>query len=95
MDSHSVIMKEASIAYPQGFPQMLAMSDTEFVEEMRLLAAAKLYEMGRLSAGKAAQLAGMSRLPFLARLATLGVAAINIQNNEIDEEIAAARELAA
>jgi predicted HTH domain antitoxin len=49
--------------------------------------------MGRLTAGKAAQLAGMSRLPFLARLATFGVAAINIQGEEIDEEIAAAREL--
>lgn len=93
MNTHSVLMKEASIAYPQGFPQMLEMSDTQFVQEIRLLAAAKLYEMGRLTAGKAAQLAGMSRLPFLARLVTFGVAAINIQDNEIDEEIVAAREL--
>ncbi|RLT35942.1 MAG: UPF0175 family protein, partial [Chloroflexi bacterium] len=59
------------------------------------LAAAKLYEMGRLSAGKAAQLAGMSRVPFLALLTTFGVSAINIQGKEIDEEIAAARELVA
>jgi len=94
MTTQTVVMKESPIFYPQGFPQMLKMSDPEFVVEMRLLAAAKLYEMGRLTAGKAAQLADIPRLDFLTRLADFGVAAINLQGEEIDAEIAAARELA-
>lgn len=90
----SVVRREAPITYPQGFPQMLKMSDREFVAEMRLLAAAKLYELGRLTAGKAAQLADMPRLEFLARLADFGVPAINLRAEQIDAEIAAALELA-
>ncbi len=36
-----------------------------FVREMRILAAVKLYELGRLSSGRAAELAGMARVEFL------------------------------
>jgi len=72
---------------------MLKMSDREFVVEMRFLAAAKLYELGRLTAGKAAQLADMPRLEFLARLAGFGVPAINLRDEQIEVEIAAALEL--
>lgn len=92
--STSAVRSEAPITYPRGFPQMLKMSDREFVAEMRFLAAAKLYELGRLTAGKAAQLADMPRLEFLARLAGFGVPAINLRDEQIEVEIAAALELA-
>ena len=69
------------------------MSDREFVEELRFLAAAKLYELGRLTAGKAAQLADMKRLDFLYRLGSIGVPAINLQDEEIEAEIQAAQEI--
>lgn len=39
-----------------------------FVREMRVLAAVKLYELGRLSSGRAAELAGMPRVEFLLSL---------------------------
>lgn len=39
-----------------------------FAREMRILAAVKLYELGRLSSGRAAELAGMSRVEFLLEL---------------------------
>jgi len=39
-----------------------------FARELRMLAAVKLYEMGRLSSGRAAELAGMSRVEFLLNL---------------------------
>ncbi len=87
--------KEAILTYPEGFPQLLKMSDTEFAEELRFLAAAKLYELGRLSSGKAAQLAGMGRIEFLYALARVGVPAINLCDEEIDAEIDAAKEMAA
>ena len=85
------MVKEAIVTYPEGVPQILKMSDAEFVEEMRFLAAVKLYELGRLSSGKAAKLAGIERVEFLHSLARLGAPAINLRDEEIDAEILAAR----
>ena len=87
-------VNKAVLTYPQGFPQMLKMSEGEFVEELRFLAAAKMYELGRLTAGKAAQLAEMKRLDFIYRLGAIGVPAINLRDEEVDAEIAAAQDLA-
>jgi predicted HTH domain antitoxin len=39
-----------------------------FSREIRLLAAVKLYELGRLTSGRAALLAGMPRVEFLMQL---------------------------
>jgi predicted HTH domain antitoxin len=39
-----------------------------FAKEMRVLSAVKLFEMGRLSSGRAAELAGMPRVEFLLSL---------------------------
>lgn len=87
-------LKQATVTYPDGLPQLLKMSDQEFVEAFRFMGAAKLYELGRLSSGKAAQLANMDRATFLSRLAQIGVAAVNLRDEEIEAEIEAAKELA-
>jgi predicted HTH domain antitoxin len=42
--------------------------EVTFARELRVLAAVKLYELGRLSSGRAADLAGMSRVEFLLAL---------------------------
>jgi len=39
-----------------------------FAKELRILATVKLYELGRLSSGRAAELAGMPRVEFLLTL---------------------------
>ena len=63
------------------------------VEELRFLASAKLFELGRLSSGKAARLAGLDRVEFLQRLGRIGVAAINLADEEVEAEIEAAKAL--
>lgn len=45
----------------------------ELADEMRLAAAVKWYELGKISQGKAAQLAGLSRAEFIFALANFGV----------------------
>ena len=42
--------------------------ENAFARELRILAAVKLYELGRLSSGRAAELAGMPRVEFLLEL---------------------------
>ena len=42
--------------------------EVAFARELRMLAAVKLYELGRLSSGRAAELAGMTRIEFLLAL---------------------------
>ena len=43
----------------------LKASAEEFTQELKMLGAVKLFELGKLSSGRAAQLAGVSRAEFL------------------------------
>ena len=54
--------------------------------ELRMAAAVKLHEMGRLSSGAAAQLAGVPRVVFLSRLAEYGVSTFQETREEIQGE---------
>lgn len=58
----------------------------ELADEMRLAAAVKWYELGKISQGRAAQLAGLSRLEFISALGRFGVSPFQ----ETEEEILAA-----
>lgn len=87
-------MGEVRIPIPEGLPQNLNMSEEEFTREVRMLLAVKLYELGKVSAGIAAQLASIDRLTFLHSLAHYQVPAINLQDEEVTAEIEAARKLA-
>lgn len=86
-------MKSLTIPYPEELPQTLKLSDAEFAEEIRFLAAAKLFELGRTSSGKAAEMAGLDRVAFLIKLGRFKVTAINLQAEEVTKEIEAVRSL--
>lgn len=53
---------------------------------LRFLAAVKLYEMGRLSSGAAAAVAGVPRTLFLARLGDYGVNTFDLSGEELRGE---------
>ncbi|MEK6262194.1 MAG: UPF0175 family protein [Planctomycetota bacterium] len=54
--------------------------------EVRLSAAAKLFELGRLSSGAAAALAGVPRVEFLQRLSDYGVDTFDQTADELQRE---------
>lgn len=87
-------MKQAVITYPDELPQEMHLSEDELVQQVTFLAAAKLFELGRITAGQGARLAGMERRSFLEKLADAGVAAIQLDQTELQAEISAARRLA-
>lgn len=58
-------MNALQIEYPEAWPAAVGFSAERFEDEARMALAMKLYEMGRLTSGQAAQLAGVSRAVFL------------------------------
>lgn len=69
---------------------LLSLHETEerFAKQLKEAAAVKLYEMGRLSSGRAAELAGMSRISFFQCLSDYKVSlyqeSIETLNNDIE-----------
>jgi predicted HTH domain antitoxin len=68
-------------------------TEEQFAAEVRFLAAAKLFELGKLSSGKAAAMAGLGRVAFFHKLGEYGFCAINLDDEQIDSELRAAAEL--
>lgn len=54
--------------------------------ELRMAAAVKLFELGRLSSGAAARIAGIPRVAFLSRLADYGVDTFDLSEEELRRE---------
>ena len=63
------------------------LTQREFDTEARLLLAAKLFEMGRLSSGQAAHLCGKGRVDFLLALPRTGVSMSNLGPEDADAEV--------
>jgi predicted HTH domain antitoxin len=62
--------------------------DTIGEAEARLILAVKLFELGRLSCGKAAEFAGFSKRTFIEVLGQQGVAVLNTPVDELARDIA-------
>jgi predicted HTH domain antitoxin len=58
--------------------------EVSFARELRMLAAVKLYELGRLSSGRAAELAGLSRVEFLLSLSRYQVFPLEAELRDLE-----------
>ena len=79
-------MTEVVLEVPDDTLVALKLTPERFRDEVRLAAAAKLLELGRLSTGAAARLAGLPVSAFLARLADYGVASFRMTEAERRED---------
>ena len=57
--------EELKIRYPKGLEYAVHMTKDEMERHIRLMAALKMFELGKISSGKAAELAGLPRVEFL------------------------------
>lgn len=69
---------------------VLRLDPEGYVAELRLLAAAKLYEMRRVSQERAAQIAGLTRASFLQSLARFEVSPYQDTAESLREELSRA-----
>ena len=59
-----------------------------FARELCMLAAVKLYELGKLSSGRAAQLAGVTRVEFLLALGRYQVSPFALDAETLAQDVA-------
>ena len=76
------------IDYPKALPDALQTSKAACELEARMAMAVKLFELGRLDFGMAAQLAGVDRMTFLLGLHQYGVAMIDLETDELAADLA-------
>ncbi len=81
-------MQTISLEIPATTFAALGESPDEFISEMRIAAAVKWYELGKLSQGKAAEVAGLSRSAFIDALSRFKVSPIQISATELSKELA-------
>ena len=79
-------MSEITLSIPDEALMALKVNPEQMGAELRLAAAIKLYELGRLSSGAAAKLAGVPRVVFLTKLADYGVETFRLTEEQLERE---------
>lgn len=74
------------VNYPDTIPAVVNQSPEDFEAEAKRAMAVKLFELGRLSSGQAAQLIGISMVEFLLTCRQMGVASVEWDDKEIEAE---------
>lgn len=81
-------MSSVPIDIPEATLVALKLDANSAGVQLRMAAAMKLFELGRLSSGAAAELAGVSRIAFLARLGEFGVDTFELNQTDLASDLA-------
>jgi predicted HTH domain antitoxin len=77
------------IKYPSGFEMAVQLTQFELEQHLCLMAALKMFELGKVSSGKAAELAGLSRTDFFETCGKYKISIFNYNDDEIASELEA------
>ncbi|MBT9317600.1 UPF0175 family protein [Leptothoe spongobia] len=80
-------MIKIQLSLPESVFSVTRSKPEQFVQELRLAAAVKWYEIGMASQSKASEIAGISRQDFLAALDRFEVSPFQITADELEAEI--------
>ena len=80
-------MTVLNVEVPNTIFTTLRRSPKEVAQEMRIAAAVEWYRLGRLSQGRAAEVAGLSRADFIDELAARKVEVVQVDLEELDREL--------
>ena len=80
-------MVTVTFELPEGVLSSVRKDPDHFTQELRLAAAVKWYEMGRVSQDRAAQISGLSRSEFISALGRFEVSVFQYNMDEIAEEV--------
>ena len=80
-------MERIILEIPEEVLISLKETPSELSRDIRMLAAVKFYQIGKLSSGRAAQLAGVSRISFLQALSLYDVSIFDLTPEELKQDI--------
>jgi predicted HTH domain antitoxin len=80
-------MAQIVVEYPDDLEKAFQLTKEEMAAHLRLMAALKMFELGEISSGKAAELAGISRLEFFEVCSRYKVSLFNYPDDEVEEEL--------
>lgn len=82
-------MAQLTVNLPDDLARSVKLSDAELEAQVKLMAALKMFELGKLSSGKAAELAGLSRREFIDACARYRVSVANLPSQDLEDELRA------
>ena len=80
-------MSAVQLEIPEETLISLKTDAESFGQDLKMLAAVKLFELGKLSSGRAAQLAGMTRVEFLLALRHFQVSPLQMTVEELRQDV--------
>lgn len=82
------MQKAIHVKYPESLASSLKLNTKDFEREMKMNSLVKLYELGKISSGTAAEVLGISRIEFLDQLAKYKVSIFGFSSlDEVNEDI--------
>jgi predicted HTH domain antitoxin len=75
------------IDLPESVLLATGQSQEDFVREAKFLLAVKLFELGRVSSGRAAEICEMPRVEFLLLAGRAGAPVADLDSEELDREL--------
>jgi len=79
-------MRTIQIDLPERLLLGTGQTHDEFVKEAKFFLALKLFELGRISSGVAAEIAQLGRVAFLLQAGHAGVNLVDLDDEELDRE---------